>query len=323
MSARFGRAFWGVASLVKILLAEWLAVLCLAQLWGTLSQGFGRGPCAGDWGGFDGFTLLGLVIGGGALAWWLWRTLWPATLDESFQGNLHLGPLVLKHRRFGSERYRFLSTHPAYLVVDAVTLAGAWLVFRISDLDLARDGCGYVVDLGRGEAALVLALLFPLVRLAGWYLFRRRVAAPLATGLYPAVWFALVLAIPAAAATFAWWQIVWAPQAAAPLLDRRPPGEAPASVLHLVGHLRPDSLQLCPCPAGYDAACRRVGLVVDLDDSTVVLVTAEGLGRRDLEQLAAAAAEPFETFGRLIEPDPALCGFAATRPDLVLRYELP
>lgn len=323
MSVSFRRSFWAVASLVKILLAEWLAVLCLAQVWGTLVQGFGRGGCAGDWSGVDGFTALGLAVGGLALAWWLWRTFWPATLDESFRGNVHIGPLVFQHGRFGTANYRFLSTHPAYMAVDAVTLAAAWFLWRISDLDLASDGCRYVVDLARAEAALGLALAFPVLRLAGWYLLRRRVAVPIAAGLYPALWFVLILSLPAGGAALAWWQIWVVPRAEAPLLDQRPAGEHPAEVLRLVGSLRPDSLQLCPCPAGYDAECRRASLVVELRDQTTVLVVADGLGRRDLEALAKHPPEPFETFGRLVPRDPALCGFAAARPDLVLRYELP
>lgn len=323
MDANFRRAFWAVASLVKILLAEWIAVLCLAQAWGTLAQGLGRGSCAGNWGGLDAWTFLGLAVGAAALAWWVWRTFWPATLDEEFKGNAHLGPLVLQHRRFGSARCRVLSTHPAYLVVDAVTLAGAWLLWRVSDLDLASDGCRYLLDLARGEAALAVALAFPLLRLAGWYLLRRRVEAPPGAGLYPALWFALLMAIPAGGAALAWWQVWVLPRADAPLLDSRPSDPAPEAVVRLVGRLRPGSLQLCPCPPGYDAACRRASLVVELKDGGVVLVVAEGLGRRDLEDLAAEPPDPFETFGRLAARDPALCGFAAARPDLVLRYELP
>ena len=323
MSASFRRGFWAVASLVKILLAEWIAVLCLAQLWGTLARGLGRGPCPGDWSGLDGLGLLGLAVGGAALAWWLWRTLWPTTLAEEVRGSVKLGFLVFQHGRFGSSRHRFLSSHPAYLVVDLVTLAAAWLLVRVADLDLAGDGCAYLVDLARGEAALALALLFPAVRLAGWFLLGRRVAAPPGAGLYPALWFVIVMALPAGATAVAWWQLVWAPRAAAPLLDRRPGEDASSEVLRLVGAPRPDSLRLCPCPPGYDAACRRASLVVELADGSVVLVVAEGLGRRDLEALARDPPEPFETFGRLRARDPALCGFAEARPDLVLLYELP
>jgi hypothetical protein len=323
VSANFRRDFWAVASLIKILLAEWIAVLCLAQLWGTLMQGLGRGPCPGDWSGLDAFSALGLAVGAAAFAWWLWRTLWPTALAEEFKGQVKLGFLVFQHGRFGTSRYRFLSSHPAYLLVDAVTLLGAWFLFRLADLDLASDGCVYLVDLARGEAALGIALLFPVIRLAGWYLLRRRVQAPLGAALYPALWFLVVLSLPAVAVAFAWWQLVWAPRAAAPLLDRRPAEDAPPAVVRLVGALRADSLQLCPCPAGYDAACRRASLVVDLADRTVVLVVAESLGRRDLEALAKEPPEPFETYGRLVPREPALCGFAQARPDLVLRYELP
>jgi len=322
MSQNFRRAFWAAASLIKILLAEWIAAITLAQVWGVFAQGMGRGPCPGDWSALGFYTLLGFVIGAGALAWWLWRTLWPATLGEEFRGNVKLGPLAIQHGRFGTSQYRFLSTHPAYLVVDAVTLAAAWFLKSFSDLDLASDGCVYVMDLARGEAIFVLALLFPVVRLLGWYVLRRRVDAPPGAGLYPALWFAILFGIPALFVLWLWYQTFVAPQAAAPLLDRVP-ATMPAEVVRVVGHLRPGSLVSCPCPAGYDAACRRIGVAVELADNAVALVAAEGLGRRDLEQLYEAAAEPFETFGRVVPKDPAICGVAELGPDLVLMYELP
>ncbi|HKY94254.1 MAG TPA: hypothetical protein VJL84_03070 [Kiloniellales bacterium] len=321
MSQNFRRAFWAVASLIKILMAEWIAVVTLAQVWGVFAQGFGRGPCPGDWSALDLFTLLGFLIGAAALAWWLWRTLWPTTLDEEFRGNVKLGPLVIQHGRFGSAQYRFLSTHPSYLIVDAVTVFAAWFLRSFSDLDLESDGCRYVMDLARGEAIFLLALVFPVVRLAGWYLLGRRVEAPLGAGLYPAIWFGIVMALPAAILLWTWFQVFVIPQEEAPLVDRLP-AETPGEVVRIVGHLRPDSLVSCPCPAGYDQACRRISVVVELSDG-VALVAAEGLGRRDLEALYKDAAEPFETYGRIVPKDPSICGVAEARPDLVVMYELP
>ena len=322
MSPSFRRAFWAVASLIKILLAEWIAAVTLAQVWGVFAQGIGRGPCAGDWTALDLWVLPGLLIGAAALSWWLWRTFWPTTLDEDFRGNAKLGPLVFQHNRFGVAQYRFLSTHPAYLVVDAVTLLAAWFMKSFSDLDLASDGCGYVMDLARGQAIFAIALFFPVARLVGWYLLKRRVAAPLGAGLYPALWFVIMAGIPMLLILWLWYQMFVVAQANAPLLDRVP-GQTPTEVVRIVGHLRPDSLVSCPCPEGYDAACRRIGVAVELADDSVALVGAEGLGRRDLEQLYEEAAEPFETFGRVIDQNAAICGVAEIHPDIVVMYELP
>lgn len=322
MSQTFRRAFWAAASLIKILLAEWIAAVTLAQVWGVVAQGLGRGPCTGDWSGLDLWVPVGFLIGASALAWWLWRTLWPTTLDEEVRGNVKLGPLVFQHNRFGAAQYRFLSTHPAYVVVDAVTIAAACFLKSFSDLDLASDGCVYVMDLARGEAIFLLALAFPVVRLAGWYLLGRRVAAPPGAGLYPALWFAILFGVPGLFILWLWYQTFVLAQANAPLLDRLP-ADTPTEVVRVVGHLRPDSLLSCACPAGYDAACRRVSVVVELADDGVALVAAEGLGRRDLEALYKEAADPFETFGRVVASDPAICGVGEVRPDIVVMYELP
>ena len=64
-------------------------------------------------------------------------------------------------------------------------------------------------------------------------------------------------------------------------------------------------------------------MAVELADDSVALVGAEGLGRRDLEQLYKEAAEPFETFGRVIDQNAAICGVAEIHPDIVVMYELP
>jgi hypothetical protein len=148
------------------------------------------------------------------------------------------------------------------------------------------------------------------------------VAAPPGAGLYPAIWFAIIAGIPMLLILWLWFQVFVVAQTNAPLLDRMP-AQRPTEVVRIVGHLRPDSLVSCPCPEGYDAACRRIAVAVELSDDSVALVAAEGLGRRDLEQLYKEAAEPFETFGRVIDGNAAICGLAEIRPDIVVMYELP
>jgi hypothetical protein len=148
-----------VPSIIQILLAEMLAVWGVASfviaVWNTARPGsFGESATlrgAGNWVWF----LLGFAL----LIWGVREILRPRIKKDSWYSP--------KTGATSGGSYGFCSTHPSYFFIDLiVVIVSAFLLWY------AR---GVGVDSRSHWVTLVIALLFPVLRLFAWYVLGLRI----------------------------------------------------------------------------------------------------------------------------------------------------
>lgn len=169
--------FFKIPSALKILLLELVAVFFFpTTVVGIISEI--RPGIFPSYSEFDGieewlFALVGPLF----MAWVLYDIFRPRVKDQ-------------KWGIFYPVTFKFCSTHPSYVLIDALTIA-----FAAFFLWLGMSG-GFATPVF--WMVLATAVFFPLVRLAAWYLFGFKIIDTETYGAYkPALWsfgiFAVIL----------------------------------------------------------------------------------------------------------------------------------
>lgn len=311
-----------LVGLVKIFLAEWLAMFLLGTCAGQALAVHGARGCPPggrlDW-SFYLAALLGLLAAG----WLLHRIFFPVEIEETYTPPLKAGPVIVPNPTIAPVRFSFCSTHPAYVLIDALTVAGALALWATAP---ASMGCSFVSEWASARAAVGLALLFPVVRLLSWYVLGRQ-ASPAATlGVFrPVLVFYGILAAPLLLAAHLFLGARHA-RAAAPVVDDKSFAgglaahpELAGPIVHVKGTRGRARAERCECrgPRGND--CGYAEVLLDLGAGGEVVVQARAsevlflLDKSD----GKPAGQPDDAFGRLSAlPDPKkkLCGRAAYGP---------
>lgn len=293
-----------VVGLVKIGLAEFLAVSMLATTFGALAVARGARGCPPQGKHLDGSFYLGIVIGLLALAWLLFRMIRPVEVEDTYTPSLKLGPVAVPNPTIAPMRYKFCSTHPSYVLIDLLLVFGAWMVL---DGTPATTGCTLLYQWGISRAALPVALLFPLVRLACWYLLGLRLSEQAQVG----AWKPVLLVFAVLLAPLALWGHLALKErrvrAATPLVDAttlagglKAHAELIGPIVRVKGARLLDSAARCECRGASKDDCGRAEMLLDLGAGGEVVVQARASEVMFLlEKSEGKKGQPDEAFGRL------------------------
>jgi hypothetical protein len=282
-------SFQRVVGVVKISVAAWVAMFCLAAVGADLLIGrgvHGCPPMPRQTGALLFFALpLGLYLYG----WSLHRILAPRLAKEEHRPTLTAGPIVMQNPRLGPGEYTFCTTHPSYLLIDLVTLLGAYVLYAVAP---DAVGCGKNWEWARGRVALAIALSIPALRIVGWYVLSRRPPEEATVGAWkPVAMFLGFLGVPLVLGAGPLLG-TWRGQRNAPVVsaERFSGGlaaheELRGKVVKVAGRCVGEQPVRCRC--GTDGRdCAQVEVLLDVGDGGQVLVQALS----DQEDLAKEAS---------------------------------
>jgi hypothetical protein len=181
----FLKSFWQVISIAKIFTLQALSLFFLSYSCGLLAEYAGvRGcPPRPDSTVFFLFLSLFISLGLGFLS--VHPIVFPRVWLEEISKEI-------TRSRVGF-RFSFFSTHPGYILLDALLLIPAFLLYWNGQ---SESLCEFNHQWGQGTAALVIALTFPALRLIFWFVLGKQIYAMQAKN----VWFGII-----------WWYILTLP----------------------------------------------------------------------------------------------------------------
>lgn len=265
-------------SIMQLVFVELVAAFLLSSSMGSLLAHNGILGCAPDpeipFGLQQSvFLLLGLL----ALWWSLRGILFPRVLPVGIFSSLAVGiggvRVTVPTRQVGVDA--FPSTHPSYALAEA-----AFFVFLlIPAIAIGRDpvyvGCTQQWNYAFAWLLAAFAVGLPLLRLASWYLLRRRLPRAVTEGTHKGTYIPLGIALPVALVLFG---MVYLPPLFAPTLDAESfagglaahPEYAGRS-LHVAGVVV-DGPVTCACAESRATACQSAVALLDLGAGGVVVL---------------------------------------------------
>lgn len=167
--------FLRVASLMKIVAIEYVAMFCLgAGIIKVLILRHGAHGCSGlpiSWTAAHwGYLIVGLLAAG----WVIWRIVKPAVVLESWRPTLHIGSFIMTNPAIKTAYYEFPSTHPSYVLVEILAIAPWLFECAVVNDTLAYFGCAAFDNWAVPWAMAGVGLPFPVLRLVSWYVLRRQ-----------------------------------------------------------------------------------------------------------------------------------------------------
>lgn len=182
----FIKSFWQVVSIVKIFTLQTLSLFFLSYSCGLLAEAFGARGCPPrpDSIGFMFYATLGASIVFGILS--VHPIVFPRIWLEEISKDL-----VRSQVGF---RFPFFSTHPSYILLDALLIIPALLLFWNGQ---SESLCSFNLQWGQGVGALVIALTFPTLRLIFWFVLGKQIYAMQVKNVWLGIiwWYILTLPI--------------------------------------------------------------------------------------------------------------------------------
>lgn len=292
-----------VVGVVKISVAAWVAMFCLGAVVADLLLLRGVHGCPPLPRQTGGMLYIALPLGLWLYAWSLHRIFVPRLATEAHRPTLQVGPIIAQNPMLKAQEFTFCTTHPSYLLLDLVTLVGAWVLVAVAPDTV---GCGKAWEWARGRVAFAVALSIPVLRLLGWYVLRRRPPQGAEQGAWrPVAIYLGILVGPLVLGAGPLWRM-WSGKRSAPVVDATAFTGGLAAhegllnkVVRVRGRCVGEVPVRCRCggPRGDD--CAQTEVLLDLGDAGQVLVQ----GLSDPEDLAGEArgcgGRELETFGRL------------------------
>lgn len=309
-------------SIMQLVFIELLAAFLLSSSLGSLIVQRGILGCAPDPEiPFGLWQVVFLLLGLAALWWSLRGILFPRVLPIGIFSSVMVGiggvRVTLPTRQVGIDA--FPSTHPSYALAEA-----AFFVFlAIPAIAVGRDpayvGCTLQWNYAFAWLLVAFALGFPLLRLAGWYLLRRRLPRSVTEGTHKGTYIPLAIALPVALVLFG---MVYLPPLFAPTLDGESfagglaahPAYAGQSV-HVEGTVVEGPVT-CACAANRATACQSAVALLDLGEGGLIVARgvsdyadevqplSSGKAARLYGELAAAPFPDYTTAAGACATDP-------------------
>jgi hypothetical protein len=334
MDARtFLKSFWQIISIVKIFTLQTLSLFFISYSGGLWAQAVGVHGCPPR-PEFIGFTFyltvtVSLILGIAALHPIIFPRIWLEEISKE-----------LTRSQLGF-RFPFFSTHPSYILLDALLFIPALALFWNGNTESL---CEFNLQWGQGVGALLIAIGFPTLRLIFWFVLGKQIYAMQVKNVWLGIIWWYLLTIPLFTFfSYGYVQSSIFPRVNAPLvdvetfrggLDVHP--EFLDKIVRVRGIMK-QSLAKCGLWGKKDRT--------DYPNGTVVLEIGDGNGEimvranksSQVLNLEANALDKkgqmFEAFGRLSRlPNPEkkmLCGISKLDDDLppggraLLEIELP
>lgn len=162
----FLKSFWQVISIVKIFAWQTLSLFFLSYSGGLLANTIGVHGCPPrpEFMGFFfyGTLVVSLVFFILSLHPIVFPRIWLEEISKEITGS-----------QMGF-RFPFFSTHPSYVLLDALLFLPALVLFWRGQTETL---CEFNWQWGQGVSALIIALAFPTVRLIFWYVLGKQIYA--------------------------------------------------------------------------------------------------------------------------------------------------
>lgn len=309
-------------SIMQLLFVEILAAFLLASSLGSLLAARGILGCVADpeipFGTLQvAFLLLGLL----ALWWSLRGIFWPRVLPVGVFSSLAVGigglRVTLPTRQVGVDA--FPSTHPSYALAEVCFFVFLLIPAIAIGRDPAFVGCAQQWNYAFAWLLVAFALGFPLLRLAGWYLLRRRLPSAVTQGTHRGIYLPVAIALPVGLALFG---MVYLPLLLAPRLDgasfagglaARP--DLVAQEVVVAGRVLEGPVT-CACAASRATACQSAVVLLDLGEGGLVVARGASDYAADAQRLTVGdAARLFGTLAsQPLRDYPTAAGTCASDP---------
>lgn len=327
----FLKTFWQVISIVKIFALQTLSLFFLSYSCGLLAESTGvRGcpPRPESMGIFLYLTLaMSIVFAFLSVHPIVFPRIWLEEISKELVGS-----------QVGF-RFPFFSTHPSYILLDALLLIPAFLLYWNGSSEVL---CEFNLQWGQGVAALVIAITFPTLRLIFWFVLGKQIYAMQVKDVWLGIMWWYILALPVIIFfSYTYVQSSILPRRNVPIvdsetfkggLDAHP--ELLDKVVKVRGKLK-QSIAKCGLWGKKDRTDYPYGTVVlDMgEDNGEIMVQASKPSQVLSLEADAQRGGIFEAFGRLSKlPNPEkkmLCGIGKLSDDLppggraLLEIELP
>jgi hypothetical protein len=182
----FLKSFWQVISIAKIFTLQTLSLFFLSFSWGLLAEATGSRGCPPRSDSFGiflylclGFSFVFVILSVHPI---VFPRIWLEEISKELVGS-HFG-----------FRFPFFSTHPSYILLDALLLVPALLLFWNGH---SESMCEFNRQWGQGLAALIIALTFPTLRLIFWFILGKQIYAMQVKNVWMGIiwWYILTLPI--------------------------------------------------------------------------------------------------------------------------------
>lgn len=288
---------------MQLVFVELLAAFLLSSSVGSLLTANGILGCAPDPEIPFGLRQVVLLLLGLVALWWSLRGIFfPRVLPVGIFSSLAVGiggvRVTVPTGQVGVDA--FPSTHPSYALAEA-----SFFVFlAIPAIAIGRDpayvGCTLQWNYAFAWLLVAFALGFPLLRLAGWYVLRRRLPAAVTRDTHKGVYLPVGIALPVALVLFG---MVYLPPLFAPTLDAESfagglpqhPERAGQS-LHVEGTVIEGPVT-CACAQSRATACQSAVALLDLGAGGLVVARGVSDYADDVQPLAVG--KPARLYGEL------------------------
>lgn len=279
-------------SIMQMLVVELLAAFLLSSVFGGLLARRGIIGCAADpTYPFGWLQVLFLLLGLLALWWSLRGILFPRVLPVGIFSTIAVGigglRVTLPTKQVGIDA--FPSTHPSYAAAEA-----SFFVFLlIPAIGIGADtrfvGCSLQFHYAFAWLLAGFAVGFPLLRLVGWYLLRRRLPPAVVRRTHQGIYIPISIALPVALVLFGW---VYLPPLFAARLDAgsfagglASHPERAGETLHVAGRVVAGPVT-CACAASRDSACQFAAVLLDLEQGGLVVARGVSDYADEVQRLA-------------------------------------
>ncbi len=180
----FLKSFWQIISIVKIFTLQTLALFFLSYSCGLLAESVGvRGcPPRHEFMGFTFFFTLSasLIFSILSLHPIVFPRIWLEEISKELTG-----------KQIGF-RFPFFSTHPSYILLDALLIIPALVMFWNGQTESL---CEFNQQWAQGLAAFMIVLTFPTLRLIFWFVLGKQIYAMRVKNVWMGIiwWYILTL----------------------------------------------------------------------------------------------------------------------------------
>ena len=164
------KSFFQLASVIRIVSLQTVAIFLIAYSVGLLSMGFGVRGCPPREDYFEWFELVKLFviasIGLAAFVLSVYYIIKPSVWMQTINKRLALSPTDIN--------LPFFSTHPLYIFLDVLFFIPAIALFQSGR---AETMCQLNIEWSMGWTLLVMAIFFPVFRSFSWFVVGRKIGA--------------------------------------------------------------------------------------------------------------------------------------------------
>ncbi len=181
----FLKGFWQIISILKIFALQVLSLFLLTYSGGLLAEAYGVRGCQprSEFMGVFIYSMIGISIFSFIVA--LYPIVFPSIWLEEISKDFTKSQVGF--------RYPFFSTHPNYILLDALLFIPALILYWDGQ---SESLCEFNANWGQGVAALVVTITFPALRLIFWYVLGKQIYAMQARNVWLGIIWWYILALP-------------------------------------------------------------------------------------------------------------------------------